>query len=136
MIDPIETLVQLTGETATLVLQPSSNFDPRAATDWAPGTPISLPMTVVYQKAPESGEATTRTARVMFTDNPFSAPYSAYRFQQVEDAAVIMNGVFEVGRVQSAKTRLLSRGTDYIVNVARARFYLGVMNGFTMELQR
>ncbi len=136
MLDPIATLTMLTGETATLILQPEAAYNPHNSADFVQAEPLSLDVRLVYQKAPETGPATSRTAKVMFTDNPFLAPNTAFQFKQVGDAAVVMNGATVVGRVQADQTKLLSRGTTYIVKVARARFYLGVMNGFTMELQR
>jgi hypothetical protein len=137
MLDPIETLTLFTGETATLILQPTATFNPNNVADWAPAAPIRLDLRIVYQKVPVTGQATSRQAQAMFTDTPFLPPYRGYQFSQVEDSVVILTDLgTEFARIQPAKTRMRARGIDFAVNEVRPRFYLGVANGFTLELQR
>jgi hypothetical protein len=135
-MNPVSVLVDHAGEAVVLIIPVNASYNPNVATDWAPGTPLSLPMRAVYQKTSEVGLATSRLATLTFTTSPFDAPFSAYIFSMVDDAAVIMNGAAVVGRIQNEVTRIRARGNEYVAGKIRTRDYLGQINGFTLEIVR
>lgn len=136
MLDPIDTMVTLSGETVILVLQQHTAYNPNVSTDQGASTPVELPMRVVFEKSKEEGVATSRSAHLMFRENPFLAPNAHLTFAVIEDAAVIMNGSVVFARIQAEMTRVKGRGNEYLVGPIRTRIYLGKVNGFTLDMTR
>lgn len=114
MQTPISTLIELTGEPAT-ILTPGAGpaYDPLSVTDWEPPADVETAV-VGVPETHKVVQGMSSEASAGFTIDVDAKP---------------------VG-LQAMKSRLLWRGLDYTVLSVRERIYRGEIDGYTLLLTK